>query len=130
MADTPTPGEDVVRLREALTAIMRAAEAAKEDCGMDPETPAAIRNGRLATIAFMAAQGLGMVRGPSLAAAAPVVPQPADERAAFEEWAADQGFQLPHTISGDGYQDLRTQGPWDAWQARAALSASPTPPQG
>jgi hypothetical protein len=44
------------------------------------------------------------------------------ERAAFEAWADDQGFVLKRVILGDDYQDLRTQGPWDAWQARAALS--------
>lgn len=53
--------------REALKAIVRMAEAAKEPCGMHPESPAAIRNGKLAAIAQVAAQGLGLVRGPSLA---------------------------------------------------------------
>jgi len=47
-----------------------------------------------------------------------------DEREAFEAWAGDQGFVLTRTVHGDEYQDLRTQGPWDAWQAHAALSAS------
>lgn len=42
------------------------------------------------------------------------------EREAFEVWAADQGFVLTRTVHGDDYQDLRTQGPWDAWQARAS----------
>jgi hypothetical protein len=56
--------------RDVLTAIMRAAESAKEPCGMDPESPAAIRNSKFATIAHMAAQGLGMVRGPAFEAAA------------------------------------------------------------
>lgn len=55
---------------DVLTAIMRAAESAKESCGMDHESPAAIRNGKFATIAHMAAQGLGMVRGPAFEAAA------------------------------------------------------------
>jgi hypothetical protein len=41
------------------------------------------------------------------------------EREAFEAWASDQGFVLTRTVHGDDYQDLRTQGPWDAWQARA-----------
>lgn len=56
--------------QEALTAIMRTAEAAKEPCGSDPESPTAIRNSKFATIAMMAAQGLGIVRGPSLAGSA------------------------------------------------------------
>lgn len=55
---------------EALQTIMRMADAAKEPCGMDPESPAAIRNGKLASIAQVAAQGLGLVRGPSLSALA------------------------------------------------------------
>lgn len=45
-------------------------------------------------------------------------------RQKFEEWAGDQGFCLTRTFDGDGYQDLRTQGPWDAWQAAIA------PPEG
>lgn len=52
---------------DALRAIMRQADRFKEPCGMDPESPAAIRNGMFATLAQMAAQGLGLVRGPSLA---------------------------------------------------------------
>jgi hypothetical protein len=47
-----------------------------------------------------------------------------DEREAFEAWAGDQGFVLTRTVHGDDYQDLRTQGPWEAWQAHAARSAS------
>ncbi|MNL41152.1 hypothetical protein D3C87_1635490 [compost metagenome] len=35
---------------------------------------------------------------------------------------------LQRVIRGDDYQDLRTQDPWDAWQARAAL-AQPAPVQ-
>lgn len=42
-------------------------------------------------------------------------------REAFEAWADDQGFPLKRVGLGDDYQDLRTQGPWEAWQARAAL---------
>ncbi len=42
------------------------------------------------------------------------------ERAHFEAWAGDQGFLLGRTFDGEQYQDLRTQGPWEAWQARAA----------
>ena len=48
------------------------------------------------------------------------------ERLAFEKWADDQGFSLQRTVTSDGedYQDLRTQGPWDAWQVRSALAAA------
>jgi len=62
-------------------------------------------------------------------AAAPLPDVPSDEREAFEAWAGDQGFPLRRLEIFDGasYQDLRTQGVWDAWQARAALAASLPP---
>ena len=52
----------------ALKTVMRNAELSKEPCGSDPESPAAIRNGKFAGLASIAAQGLGMVSGPSLTA--------------------------------------------------------------
>ncbi|AMW36157.1 hypothetical protein [Xanthomonas phage XAJ2] len=44
------------------------------------------------------------------------------ERAQFEAWAGGHGFILDRTdVGGDyDYQDLRTQGPWEAWQAALA----------
>lgn len=60
-----TEGEKDDETQAILRWIMRAAESAKEDCGMDPETPAAIRNGKLASIASAAAQALGLTGGPS-----------------------------------------------------------------
>ena len=48
----------------ALRAVMRMCDAAKQPCSDDPESPAAIRNGAFASIALVAAQGLGIVRGP------------------------------------------------------------------
>jgi hypothetical protein len=50
----------------ALRLIMQMADRAKEPCGEDPESAAAVRNGKFATIAHVAAQGLGLTRGPSL----------------------------------------------------------------
>ena len=50
----------------ALKTVMRNAELSKEPCGPDPESPAAVRNAKFASLASIAAQGLGMVRGPSL----------------------------------------------------------------
>ena len=50
----------------ALKTVMRNAELSKEPCGPDPESPAAIRNAKFASLASVAAQGLGMVSGPSL----------------------------------------------------------------
>jgi len=57
---------EIVELKAALTLIMRAAEGAKVNCGSDPESPDAIRNGALASIAAVAAQGLGLSKGPKL----------------------------------------------------------------
>jgi len=76
LAAAPTPpasAQDDAKDDETqaiLRWIMRAVEAAKEDCGMDPETPAAIRNGKLASIASAAAQALGLKGGPSYSAPA------------------------------------------------------------
>jgi hypothetical protein len=52
------------------------------------------------------------------------------ERDAFEAWAAEQGFPLGRLDIGDGesYRDLRSQGVWDAWQARAALQSPAASP--
>lgn len=47
------------------------------------------------------------------------------EREAFEAWADDQGFVLTRTVHGDDYQDLRAQGPWEAWKARALQPSQP-----
>lgn len=46
-----------------------------------------------------------------------------DERADFEAWADDQGHSLEKHETGC-YLDLRTEGAWWAWQARAAVSAA------
>jgi hypothetical protein len=43
------------------------------------------------------------------------------EFAAFEVWAEDQGHRLEKHDTGC-YLDLRTEGAWWAWQARAALA--------
>ncbi|HWL30004.1 MAG TPA: hypothetical protein VNQ97_13975 [Burkholderiaceae bacterium] len=50
--------------------IMRQAQEAKEPCGDDPESPAAVRNAKLAGIGGAAAQALGLVRGPDYPAPA------------------------------------------------------------
>ena len=45
-------------------------------------------------------------------------------RAAFEAWATSQWLVLQRTVHGEDYQDLRTQGAWEAYQAgRAALQS-------
>ncbi|WP_116521038.1 hypothetical protein [Achromobacter insuavis] len=53
-----------------LWTIMRDAQAAKEPCGDDPESAAAVRNSKLASIAGAAAQALGLVKGPEYPAPA------------------------------------------------------------
>lgn len=79
-----------------LLVIMRMAEAAKEPCESDPESPGAIRNSKFANISQVSAQALGWVNGPSLAAylaaygvdaAAPLPQQGEKEAAPFTaEW--------------------------------------------
>ena len=66
-ADTiDTLRAQLAEAQAALKTVMRNAELSKEPCGSDHESPAAIRNGKFAGLTSIAAQGLGMVRGPSL----------------------------------------------------------------
>lgn len=66
--DAPAAGDaQDDQTRWTLRWIMREADAAKETCSTDPESPAAIRNAKLAAIGAAAAQALGLVRGPSYA---------------------------------------------------------------
>ena len=46
------------------------------------------------------------------------------ERESFEAWGGDQGYPLRriHDEADQPYLDLRTQGAWEAWQARAQLA--------
>lgn len=60
--------------------IVKTASEAKEPCGENPESPAAIRNAKLAAIAGEAAQALGIVRGLSYDIAAPQPVQPAPKQ--------------------------------------------------
>lgn len=46
------------RLREALLGAARSAEALKRDCGMDPESPQAIRNAQYMAISYAARAAL------------------------------------------------------------------------
>lgn len=61
-------------MEAALRTVMRMADEAKEPCETDPESPAAIRNGRFASIAQVAAQGLGWVSGPPLDSSGVAIP--------------------------------------------------------
>ena len=64
--DYNTLRAQLAEAQAALKTVMRNAELSKEPCDPDHESPAAIRNGKFAGLASIAAQGLGMVRGPSL----------------------------------------------------------------
>ncbi len=64
--DYNTLRAQLAEAQAALKTVMRNAELSKEPCGPDPESPAATRNAKFASLASVAAQGLGMVRGPSL----------------------------------------------------------------
>lgn len=51
-------------LERALLQCARQAEALKQDCGSDPESPQAIRNGHYMNISTTAHIALGTIRGP------------------------------------------------------------------
>lgn len=80
-----------------LWTIMRDAQAAKEPCGEDPESAAAIRNSKLASIAGAAAQALGLVKGPEYPA-----PAAGDARDAARYraliWVCTQGFDTLEVV--------------------------------
>lgn len=56
--------EDNERLRAALLRCARQAEALKRECGMNPESPQAIRNAQYQSISTTAHIALGTIRGP------------------------------------------------------------------
>jgi hypothetical protein len=49
---------EVAGLREALLQVAGMAEALKKDCGMDPESPQAVRNGQYMNISYAARAAL------------------------------------------------------------------------
>ena len=54
-------------LKTTLLVCARQAEALKRDCGMDPESPQAIRNAQYQNISTTAHIALGTIRGPRAA---------------------------------------------------------------
>lgn len=56
---------EVERLRAALLACARKAEALKRECGMDPESQQAVRNAQYQAISTTAHIALGTIRGPA-----------------------------------------------------------------
>lgn len=49
-------------MREALIKVARMAEALKRDCGMDPESKQAIRNGEYMSISYVAREALAAAK--------------------------------------------------------------------
>lgn len=76
-------------LRAALLQCARQAEALKRECGMDPESPQAIRNAQYQAISTTAHIALGTIRGPK----APAEPQPV--QAAGEPMPELAVYELP-----------------------------------
>lgn len=65
---------------------------------------------------------------PLYTAPAPAVPS--DEREAFEAWATSVGYHTERDMfQREKYQSTVTWELWRVWQARAALTAAPTPMQ-
>ena len=56
---------EIDRLRAALLQCARQAEALKRECGSDPESAQAVRNGQYQAISTAAHVALGTIRGPS-----------------------------------------------------------------
>jgi DNA repair exonuclease SbcCD ATPase subunit len=71
---------EIERLRSALLSCARQAEALKATCGMDPESPQAVRNSRYQSISTTAHIALGTISGP-----APEAAQPAGTEAQVQE---------------------------------------------
>jgi hypothetical protein len=67
---TPPAAAEIERLRAALLACARQAEALKRDCGTDPESSQAVRNAQYQSISTAAHIALGTIRGPAPPAAA------------------------------------------------------------
>lgn len=121
----PVSAQDDAKDDEAqaiLRWIMRAAESAKEDCGMDPETPAAIRNGKLASIASAAAQALGLHGGPSYSAFSDA--QDTDRL----EWIAQSAWAIRDLENGRKnalvWQQPRTAPEGALYRLRGAIDAA------
>lgn len=58
LADNAALRERVKVLEDALLRVARMAEALKKDCGMDPESPQAVRNGQYMNISYAARAAL------------------------------------------------------------------------
>ncbi|EHK65953.1 hypothetical protein [Achromobacter arsenitoxydans] len=89
--------------------IMRQAQEAKEPCGDDPESLAAVRNAKLASIGGAAAQALGLVRGPDYPA--PAAGDALD--AARYRWLRDHACNSLHlTRDGEHACNYLTAAQW------------------
>ena len=63
LADNAPLRERVKVLEDALLRVARMAEALKKDCGMDPESPQAVRNGQYMNISYAARAALAARKG-------------------------------------------------------------------
>jgi len=63
LADNAPLRERVKVLEDALLRVARTAEALKKDCGMDPESPQAVRNGQYMNISYAARAALAARKG-------------------------------------------------------------------
>lgn len=97
-------------LRAALLQCARQAEALKRECGMDPESPQAIRNAQYQAISTTAHIALGTIRGPK----APAEPQPVQAPPEdFEQWWEREG----QFYGGGQYEKTFA---FRVWEARVA----------
>ena len=87
--DYNTLRAQLAEAQAALKTVMRNAELSKEPCDFDFESPAAIRNAKFASLASVAAQGLGMVSGPSLTAQLAEAQRDAELERALQQAAKD-----------------------------------------
>lgn len=83
-------------LRTALLACARKAEALKVDCGMDPESGQAIRNGQYQNISTTAHIALGTICGTAIdAATSPGKPQTVQRQTPASSTSPDQPLGRP-----------------------------------
>lgn len=119
---TPAPNSSLPQgaLTDALIDIARAIEALKQECGMDPESPRAIQNGRYMSIAYR-------VRALASAQPAPqgwkLVPvEPTDEMLSAGQDAQNRAvYRRPQPVGKE----------WGGVYYRAMIAAAPSlPPAG
>lgn len=107
LLEAAQPARVVDERDAALNLIMKMCNDAKEPCSTDPESAGAIRNGKFASIACVAAQGLGLIRGPSLSTP-PAAPTPSQAGVVTELEDVKRWFMNQET----GMLVQTERGPW------------------